>query len=443
MKASILICDDNERVYKSLKPNFNHYDYKTFYAENGDNAYEFLVTKSIDLILLDIMLGEQNGIDVLKRMKEINTCIPVIMITGHASVETAVNSMKMGAYDYVTKPLDFERLLRIVETAIRLKKLDFENSSLKSRLKKIVSPFVSKNKEMINVIERAWKIAQTDIPVLITGENGSGKEIIADYIHANSSRVSSEMAKINCAAFPESLLDNELFGHERGAYTGADSDFKGIFERADGSSLFLDEIGDMPLTIQAKILRVLQNSEVRRIGGIKTLTVDVRFIAATNKNIGELLQDEVFRKDLFYRLNTAILNVPSLRNRKDDIIPLSNFFLEKSANDYRKTVNPFTQEVMNLFMAHSWPGNVRELKNVVNYAVAVSSSEQIEIEDLPPSIQPAEDRSSFNTRESMERDLIKKTLQKNSYNKKKTAEILGMSRKTLYSKISKYDIQTN
>lgn len=443
MNATILICDDNKRVYQSLKPNFDYYNFNTQYADTGERATALILSESIDIILLDIMLGDQNGVDVLKNIKQIRSDIPVIMITGHATIETAVKSMKLGAFDYVTKPLDFERLLKIIETAIKMEKLSTENASLKNRLQEQTPPLVLRNKEMHAVIERAKKIARTDIPVLITGENGSGKEIIADYIHTNSNRVSKNIARINCAAFPESLLDNELFGHEKGAYTGAESEFKGIFERADGSSLFLDEIGDMPLTIQAKILRVLQNKEVRRIGGSQTLTVNIRFIAATNKNIDELIQKGEFRTDLFYRLNAVVLHVPALRNRRDDIKPLLDYFLSECSLDYGKDVRSVSDEVMNLFMNYNWPGNIRELKNVINYSVAISSDKQIGLEDIPPSLQPVSEGSVLNTRETMERNLVIKTLQQHSFNKKRTAEALSMSRKTLYAKISKYDIQTN
>jgi two-component system, NtrC family, response regulator AtoC len=443
MNETILVCDDNKRIYESLKPNFDYYGYKTRYAESGENAAAIILSEKIELILLDIMLGDHSGVEVLKSIKQLHYDIPVIMITGHATVETAVESMKLGAFDYVKKPLDFERLLKIVETAIKMRKLSAENISLKKILQDQSPPLYYRNKEMQAIIKRAEKIAQTNIPVLITGENGSGKELVADYIHSNSSRLGKKMAKINCAAFPESLLDNELFGHEQGAYTGADSEFKGIFERAHGSSLFLDEIGDMPLTIQAKILRVLQNNEVRRIGGSKTLTVDVRFIAATNRNLDELIQKGKFRTDLFYRLNAAVLNVPSLKNRRDDIASISEYFLKESSANYEKKAATFTKEVMNFFTDYNWPGNIRELKNVINYAVAISSDNKIKLEDLPPSLQPIHIDSPFHTRETMERNLIIKTLQQQSFNKKKTAEALNMSRKTLYAKISKYDIKTN
>jgi DNA-binding NtrC family response regulator len=291
---------------------------------------------------------------------------------------------------------------------------------------------------MIALRNKMEKLAVTDLPILIGGESGTGKEVFADYIHAASSRSAKPMVKVNCVALPESLLDNELFGHEKGAYTGADSAFKGLFETADGSSLFLDEIGDMPLGIQAKILRTLQNNEIRRLGGSATIKVDVRFIAATNKDLVDLTRKNLFREDLYYRLNAAVLSVPPLRERKRDIPLLVEHFLADRAVDRRKELAP---EVAARFQAYDWPGNVRELKNVVNYATAMSSNERIEMEDLPVHfLGDGYAAGPTDIRQEMERDLIVRTLQSTKYNRSRTADILNMSRKTLYSKMTKYGL---
>jgi two-component system response regulator AtoC len=373
MQARILIVDDNEAIFESLQPNFYQFGLETVYASDGAEAEETVTRGSVDAVLLDIMLETESGIDVLQRIKKINRHLPVIMITGYASIQTAVESMKLGAFDYVKKPLDFDRLFKVVENALELYKLSEENLVLKRRIRELSSHIYAENTKMTHVIEKATKLAQTDIPILIVGENGSGKEVVADYIHAYSSRAPHKMLKINCAAFPESLLDNELFGHEKGAYTGAENIFKGVFERANGSTLFLDEIGDMPVTIQAKILRVLQNNEIRRIGGAENFKVDVRFVAATNKDIGDLINKGMFRQDLFYRLNAAILSVPPLRERKEDIVLLAEYFLEEFSNSHGKEVRKIDTRVLEFFQQYSWPGNVRELRNTLNYAVAITS----------------------------------------------------------------------
>lgn len=442
MTGTVLVVDDNEKIFQSLEPNFRHFGLAAIHAADGGNARAVVTAEKADVVLLDIRLGTENGIDVLRELKEVAPRLPVIMITGFGSIDTAVEAMKLGAYDYVKKPLDFDRLFKVVENALELYKLSEENAVLKRRIQELSPQICLENSRMFEIVEHARKLAQTDIPVLIAGENGSGKEVIADYIHSHSSRAALRMNKINCAAFPESLLDNELFGHEKGAYTGASSTFHGVFERSNKSTLFLDEIGDMPLTIQAKILRVLQNREVRRIGGSETISIDVRFIAATNQDLGELIASGAFREDLFFRLNTAIINVPALRERHEDIPHLTKYFLSEYSESHGKPVTAVTDEVMERFLTYRWPGNVRELKNAINYAVAITSSTVVGLLDLPPSISAISSAQAptKGKRDETERELISKTLAECKWNKKRTAEILGISRKTLYAKIERYGI---
>lgn len=442
MTGTVLVVDDNDKVFHSLEPNFRHFGLAAIHATNGAETQAVIAEDAADVVLLDIRLGQENGIDVLREIKETAPSVPVIMITGFGSIDTAVQAMKLGAYDYVKKPLDFDRLFKVVENAMELYKLSEENAVLKRRIQELSPQICMENSRMYDIVDQARKLAQTDIPVLITGENGSGKEVIADYIHSHSDRNARRMHKINCAAFPEILLDNELFGHEKGAYTGANTSFQGIFERADHSTLFLDEIGDMPLTIQAKILRVLQNREVRRIGGSDTISIDVRFIAATNQDLQRKIGDGGFREDLYFRLNTAILTVPALRERREDIKPLTDYFLSEYSASHGKPVTAVTDEVMDLFLRYHWPGNVRELKNAVNYSVAITSRTTIGIEDLPPGIAAETQGGAVpkGRREETERELISKTLAECRWNKKRTAEILGISRKTLYAKIDRYGI---
>ncbi|MGI6432423.1 MAG: sigma-54-dependent transcriptional regulator [Sphaerochaetaceae bacterium] len=445
MQGTVLIVDDNVRIYESLKPNFTHLGYDTLHAVNSSSTLAAIKEHSIDVVLMDIMLGDENGIDILQHIKLLDKNLPVIMITGFASIDTAIESMRQGAYDYVRKPLEFDRLYKIIENAVKVRFLSNENQQLKTQVKELKPKIFIENDRMLHLLEHSRKLALSEMPILILGENGSGKEVVADYIHEQSSRSTQPMHKTNCAAFTESLLDNELFGHEKGAYTGANEEFKGVFERANGGILFLDEIGDMPLTIQAKILRVLQNNEIRRIGGTKTKKIDVRFIAATNKDLEELMNEGLFRQDLYYRLNAAIIEVPPLRERKEDIEPMAKFFLHEFSKAMDKEVTSIDREVLSLFYEHPWPGNVRELKNAINYAVSITSSNSIRLEDIPPKIigdvtEPIL-HHGLNIRERMEKTLIIKTLDETNFNKTQAAEILKMSRKTLYAKMNKYGIE--
>ena len=444
MKATVLIIDDQVKVYASLARNFEHFGYQTIHAETGQEAIELFSKHDVQAVLLDIMLGAEHGVDVLKELLHLYQETPVIMITGHASIDTAVQSIKLGAFDYVTKPLNFTKLLKIVENAVNASKLSQENHHLKKRIVELAPNIITQNTGILEICKKAKQLAKTNLPILISGENGTGKEVIADFIHLNSTRNSRKMLKINCAAFPESLLDNELFGHEKGSYTGANTVFRGVFERAHESSLFLDEIGDMPLTTQAKILRVLQNREIRRIGSEQSITVDVRFIAATNKDLQELIASRQFREDLFYRLNTAMIHLLPLRERKEDIPLLVEYFLSEYATVNSTERKQAGEKVLEVFFEYHWPGNIRELRNAVNYAAAISLDNVIGIADLPPHFTPIETQyASDNIREDMEKTLIIKTLQKVNYNKKKAAGVLNMSRSTLYLKLGKYGISTS
>ncbi len=441
-KCSVLVVDDREKVCQTLVKNFVKLGYEADFVTSGSEVLRTIRKNRPDTVLLDIMLGSDDGIEILKMVKHENPDLPVIMITGYASIDSAVQSLRCGAYDYVQKPLEFEELREIVDRAVR------ENSSGMSQPGQETSfpKIVTQSKEMLSIIKQIDKLAPSDLPILILGENGTGKELIADRIHRKSNRSCRQMLKINCAALPESLLDNELFGHEKGAYTGAESTFQGVFEKADGSSLMLDEIGDMSLSIQAKILRTLQHNEIRRIGGTETISINVRFIAATNKDIESLIKKGDFRADLFYRLNTAIIRVPPLRNRRADILPLAQTFLEQYSLKKGIPAKSLTDKAADILMEYHWPGNIRELKNIVEYSAAITEfSDTITDRDLPPQIMGKEDLFSsdddpLNIRETMERELIQKTLHNTLFNKSETARILKMSRRTLYNKIQRYNI---
>ena len=436
----ILIVDDMEKLCLSLKKNFEQLGYPVRYALNGKTAVEIGRDPSISAVLLDISLGDENGIDVLRILKEHRPRLPVIMITGYGTIKTAVESIKLGAFDYIQKPLDFNKLLVIMENALKLYRLEDENEVMKDRIIKNTFRPESRNPVMVELFDRAERLAPTDLPVLIIGESGTGKEGLADFIHSRSGRQVREMIKVNCAAFPDNLLDNELFGHEKGAFTGAGSAFKGMFEEAGGSTLLLDEIGDMALPTQAKILRALQNKEIRRLGGNKTIRIDARFIASTNKDLTELIDVGSFRQDLYYRLSNAILRIPPLRERKDDIPLLVETFLMEASRINGKVVEVGCDALLERLMDYDWPGNVRELKNAVSYAAAITLKDCIAVEDLPPHLNDSNTSASGGMMQENEKHLIRQALQKSGYNKKRAAEILNISRRTLYNKLEKYDL---
>ncbi|MCF7942928.1 MAG: sigma-54 dependent transcriptional regulator [Spirochaetia bacterium] len=440
MKRSILIVDDNVRTYRSLQINFQPLGYIAAYAPDSKSALELIEKQQFDLIIQDLMLGTEDSRNLLDIFISRRNPPPVIMITGYASIDSAVDSIKRGAFDYVQKPIDFDELLEVVEKA--LSSVDSRYSNHTRAVKK-QGFFKTESPVMSEVMEKAAKLASTDLPILILGENGTGKELLAEFIHQNSLRKDKELHKINCAAFQESILDNELFGHNKGAYTGAEEEYKGIFELANGHTLFLDEIGDMSLSIQSKILRTLQNNEIRRIGGNKVITVDVRFIAATNKNIKHMIGEKEFREDLYYRLSTVVLNLPPLRDRLCDIPGLVNVFVAGGA-DLANSCKKFSEEVLDIFMHYTWPGNIRELKNAVQYSLAISSSDCIYPEDLPVNIRKNIQESgihSFSTVEQAEKEIIMTVLFRHGFNKSRAAAELNMTRKTLYKKIEKYGIR--
>lgn len=440
----ILVVDDITTLCKSLTRNFTQYGYTCFTAQNSRAALDIFLNNEVDLVLLDVRLGEENGIELLQQLLDLNSNLPVIMITAFATVEAAVRSIKVGAFDYIQKPINFKKLLKIVENALQLLDLRVENERLKNRLHELGAPIISNNPDMLKLGRKAKKLAPTELPILIYGESGTGKELIADFIHSNSKRSSNEILKINCSAFPESLLDNELFGHERGAYTGANAIYKGVFERAHRCTLFFDEIGDMPLSIQAKILRTIQNCEIRRLGGKEKISVDIRFLAATNKDLESLIYEKRFREDLFYRLNAATLYLPPLRERRDDIPPLVDYFLREFSRGNGGNLKVPDQRVLARLLEYDWPGNIRELKNTVNYAATVSTEERITLDDLPPHfLHGSGSASSTNVRQRVERELILSMLRKTNNNKTKAAQLLNMSRKTLYNKMSMYEIPSS
>ncbi len=434
IKINILLIDDNEQFCDSLEILLSAKEFKVEKAFNSKRSFEILKNKAVDVILLDVRLGDESGPDILVKIRGLYPQIPVVMLTGFGTIESAVNSIKLGAFDYVQKPVKSSSLLEIIKNALIKKTAQEQNVSNK---------IISQNKSILEIQETVEKLAPTNIPILIEGENGTGKELFAEYIREKSSRKDNVFIKINCASFSDSLLDNELFGHDKGAYTGADSLYKGVFEKANGGTLFLDEIGDMPINVQSKVLRVLQNKELFRLGGNEVIKVDIRIIAATNKNLEELIREKHFRQDLYYRLNAAIISVPSLNERRDDIPLLADFFMKQFAIENEKNIQGISQEVLERLHKHNWQGNVRELKNLLSYAAAISKKSFIEIEDIPPNFRDdIFESDGENLLEQSEKSILVSELKRCNFNKKKVAENLNMSRSTLYNKLKKYEISS-
>lgn len=438
----ILFIDDNHQLFQVLKDNFSFVGHYLFYAKNTQHAFSVLEKEDIDIILLDVRLGNENGVETLEKLKQTYPCIPVIMITGYATVEAAVRAIKLGAFDFVSKPIDFNTLCTIIDAATEHTVQEDAQEDIGSDPNGTHTLLKSRNAEYCTVLHRAKQLAASDITILIIGENGTGKEGLAEYIYRNSNRRDEKFIKINCAAFPESLLDNELFGHEKGAYTGASSEYRGVFEQADGGTLLLDEIGDMPKTLQAKILRVLQNQEIRRIGGNETRKVNVRFLASTNKDLLAMVLEGSFREDLFYRLNAGMLHIPPLRKRKEDLEDLIYDLLDKICDNASLPKKRLSAQVLAVFKNYRWPGNVRELKNALLYATTISQNEEIMLEDLPPGIEikGGQPHNALSLVQQKEKELIQTVLRNTNNNKSEAAKYLNMSRNTLYLKLKKYGI---
>lgn len=437
--TKILVVDDKEKIRKSLSLSLQHRGFEPVCAASIDEGWEKIILDSVDLALIDIMLGEENGLDLLRRIQTLDSPIPVLIFTGYATIESAIEAIKLGAFNYLQKPVKVDQLIPMINSALRLTLLEKENRVLQSKIEDC-DELLIEGDALSNLYQKTLKLAKSELPILIQGESGTGKEMFAELIHSNSSRKDNPLIKINCAALPESLLDDELFGHEKGAFTGADKQYKGVFERAHKGTLFLDELGDMSHQTQAKILRAIQNHEIKRLGGSKELDVDVRFIAATNKDLDSMMAEKVFREDLYYRLSTAVITIPPLRARKETILTLAEYFLNQSCStSLQKAI--FAPETIDFLIAYDWPGNVRELKSTVQYAYAVAASPLISVNDLPRKLTESSlSHTAGNLHQEMEQDLIVRILKECNNNKKKSAEILGISRATLYNKIREYGL---
>jgi two-component system, NtrC family, response regulator HydG len=447
---SLLVVDDDKAHRTMLATLIKGWGYEIFEADDGQTAIERVQERYFDLILMDVRMIKVSGLEAMEKIKVYNPAIPVIIMTAYSSIETAVDALKNGAYDYLTKPLDFEKLKLTIKRATDHFDLKEENRQLKISLEKQFDRqnIIGSSPAMVKLLETVAQVAQSEATVLITGESGTGKELIAGATHYNSPRKDAPFVKINCAAITETLLESELFGHEKGSFTGAHKKKEGKFIQANGGSLFLDEVSEMPLSMQVKLLRVLQERELTRVGGEDLIKVDVRVIAATNKNLTELIERGEFREDLYYRLNVVDLYIPSLRERQDDIPLIAQRYLDMFSEKNRKKVAGFTPQAMDILIRYPWPGNVRELMNAVERAVVLCQGEYLDEKDFvsirPEASSETETPENFPglqgdmTLEDVEKEVILKTLDTVEGNKSETARRLGITRKTLHKKLKQY-----
>ncbi|MDH3328437.1 MAG: sigma-54 dependent transcriptional regulator, partial [Desulfobulbaceae bacterium] len=443
-----LIVDD-EKVHRfMLTTLLNEWGWQAEEADDGTTAVAAVQEGPYDVILMDVRMTTMDGMEALQKINAINPAIPVVIMTAFSSVDTAVEAIKMGAHDYLTKPLDFDRLRLTLDAAVKHKRQSDIDSKERIDLSAEDNDIIGGSPPMQELWEMIVQVAPTDANVLITGESGTGKELVAAALHNRSSRSNGPLVKVNCAALSENLLESELFGHEKGAFTGADRRREGRFIQASGGTLFLDEVGETSLSMQVKLLRVLQEQELQRVGGQETIKVDVRIIAATNRDLEQEVAAGKFREDLYYRLNVVVLNMPPLRERQGDIPLLADYFLKQFAAKNKRQVAGSTPECMDLLIRYPWPGNVRELENCIERGVILMRGEYLDVGILPLAVQrwgseniAPQVTEEPSTLKDAERALIVKTLEETGGNRSETARRLQITRKTLLNKIKSYAIK--
>ncbi len=447
--ATLLVVDDDPNVRKVLVAQLKDAGFKVEEAQSGQEANRLIDRRAYDVIICDLVMEGVSGIDVLMHSKRVNPDVEVIMLTAFGSVESAVQALQSGAFHYITKPHNREELIVTVQRALEQNRLRLRLRALERQMREQfgVENIVTVNPKMQQLIKTAISVAHTESNVLITGESGTGKELIAGLIHSMSSVADKPFVAVNCGGIPESLLESELFGHVKGAFTGAISTKRGLVEEADGGTLFLDEVAEMNPTLQVKLLRFIQNGEFRRVGENEVRRVKVRIIAATNKDLQQAMESGEFREDLYYRLSVIPLHIPPLRERREDISLLAQHFVKLFANRLDKPIRGISKDALNALMQYHWPGNVRELMNAIEHGVALSSGDMLELKDLPPNItQPVSDDTiplaeSKGTLEDIEKSYILKVLQETGWNQKQACRILGLSKATLYRRLKKYGIR--
>ncbi len=447
-QQNVLVVEDEELMRSILRQLLEDEGYKVFTASSAETALEIFPTLEIAVCLTDIKMTGMDGLELLDQIKAIDADALVIIMTAYSSVDSAIAALRKGAYDYITKPFVNEDLLQTVKNAIRTKELFSENRQLKREIDRqySFSEIIGTSEALQNIFRLIEKVADTNVSVLIQGESGTGKELIARAIHFNSSRAGKPFLAVNCGALPESLLESELFGHTKGAFTDAKTDKKGLFRSAEGGTIFLDEIGEMPLSLQVKLLRALQEHEVTPVGASVPVKFDVRIIAATNKNLEKEVAENNFREDLFYRLNVVEVNLPPLRERREDIPLLAKHFSAKAAREQKQSEKQIAREAMSALVGYNWQGNVRELQNAIERAFILSNDE-IDVESLPPKVK-TNSENAFEMRdpeglrptlEEMERRYILEILKAANDDKTQAAQILGIDLSTLYRKLKRYE----
>ncbi|MBU8912940.1 MAG: sigma-54 dependent transcriptional regulator [Spirochaetales bacterium] len=448
MKFNVLIVDDEKNIRAGLGKAIEMDGHNVILAEDGQRALEIVESDEIDLIIADLKMPRISGEELLKRIVQTYPTLPVIILTGHGTIESAVQAMRDGAYDFLTKPVNLDRLSLLVKRALSTRELALQHRALQEELdqRRQFANIVAKSAEMKGVFEVVRQVAPTRASVLVSGDSGVGKELIADAIHNLSNRKQKPFIKVHCAALSESLLESELFGHERGAFTGAVARKRGRFELAHTGSIFLDEIGEINPSVQIKILRVLQEKTFERVGGEETMEVDVRIISATNRDLKEEIEKGTFREDLYYRLNVVNVHIPPLRERKEDIPLLAAAFVKEFAQENEKQVDGIDPRARSLLYNYSWPGNVRELRNCLESAVVMSKGNVITSDDLPPSVVTDSESNHVRiqlgaTMAEAEKEIIRANLTAQNGNKSRTAESLGIGRKTLHRKITEYQLE--
>lgn len=445
----ILVIDDNRTERETFSDIIESLDYKAMSASTAEEALVIIKENPVDLILTDLKLPKMNGLELLSEVQKINRGIPVILVTGFESIDTAIAAMKNDAQDYLVKPLNKQILEKAIESALKVRKLYLEKEGLKEQLDEqdVFLKMIANSPKMIKVINTIKQVAKSNATVLINGESGTGKELVAESIYRCSKRLNKPFIKVNLAALPTEIIESELFGHEKGAFTGAVKTRKGRFELADEGTLFLDEVSEMPLNIQVKLLRVLQEQEFERVGSVESIKTDIRFIAATNKNLSDCVKLGTFREDLFYRLNVVVIDLPPLRERKEDIPAMIKAFLKEFSADIDKklTISP---EVVDALLTYHWPGNVRQLRNIIERLTVTCVGDRIELDQLPSEITESKVDSYKNlevsaglTMDEIERRHIINTLKRFNGKKNQAAKELNIGLKTLYRKIERYGIE--
>ena len=449
MKRNILVVDDEKYIREGLVAALELDGYNGLQAENGAEAWKMVNNQSIDMVITDLRMPDMGGAELLKRIYTTYPTIPVVVLTGHGTIEDAVTAMQNGAVDFLTKPVNLDHLSVLIKRSLAGKDMAEKNRELRNELENLkkksgYTSIIGKSQKVLKLIETIQQIAPSRASVLITGESGVGKELVADAIVNYSDRKDKPFVKVHCAALNANLLESELFGHVKGAFTGAIADKKGRFELADGGTIFLDEIGEIDPSTQIKLLRVLQEREFERVGGEKTIKTDVRVIAATNRNLEEEIAKGRFREDLYYRLNVVNLPVPPLRERKEDIFLLSTSFLNEFCKENKKDIDGFSNEARSAIAGYDWPGNIRELRNCVESAVVMCRGNQIELGDLPPSVSRSSRSDTVEielgtTMDEAEKRIIMGTVAWCKGNKSKAADVLGLGRKTIIRKMQEYE----